>query len=80
MKKFFFIAVAVVAMAACAKTEVNPVAENNAISFQTATAVTKVTGSVFPQDQTFQEFKTRSEQELKKASVPRNQKQDPSAA
>ena len=53
MKKFFFIAVAVVAMAACSKTEVNPVAENNAISFQTATAVTKVTGSVFPQDQTF---------------------------
>lgn len=37
---------------------------------------------LFPQDQTFQDFKTRSEQELKKASAPRNQKQerDPSAA
>ena len=37
---------------------------------------------LFPQDQTFQEFKSRAEQELKKASAPRNQKQerDPSAA
>ena len=38
--------------------------------------------TLFPEDQTFQDFKSRSEQELKKASAPRNQKQerDPSAA
>ena len=53
MKKLFYIAVAAMAMAACAKTEVSQNL-NNAISFMPANQqTTKVTGSVFPQDQTF---------------------------
>lgn len=54
MKKFFFIAVAVMAMAACSRTEMNDVVRNNAINFQTATGLnTKVTGAVFPVTETF---------------------------
>ena len=52
MKKFLFIAVAVMAMAACAKNDVN--VSNNAITFQTAAQATKaITGSVFPTTETF---------------------------
>lgn len=55
MKKFFFIAVAVMAIAACTKTEVNT--PQNLISFQPASQLnTKVTGSVFPQTETFGAF------------------------
>ena len=54
MKKLFFIAVAVMAMAACSRTEMNDVVRNNAINFQTATSLnTKVTGAVFPTTETF---------------------------
>ncbi|MBQ9548071.1 MAG: fimbrillin family protein [Bacteroidales bacterium] len=53
MKKFFLLAVAVMAMAACAKTGVNSVS-NNLIAFQPANHVTKaITGSVFPTTETF---------------------------
>jgi hypothetical protein len=53
MKKFFFIAVAAMAIAACAKTEVDGPA-TSAISFQPVNQLnTKVTGSVFPTDDTF---------------------------
>lgn len=54
MKKLFFIAVAVMAMAACTRTQVNEIVRSNAITFQTATSLnTKVTGSVFPVTETF---------------------------
>lgn len=54
MKKLFAIAIAVAALAACAKTEVNT-ASRNAISFQPANQITasRVTGSVFPTTETF---------------------------
>lgn len=53
MKKFFFIAIAAMAIAACAKTEVNGPAVK-AIGFQPANQLnTKVTGSVFPTTDTF---------------------------
>ena len=55
MKKLFFIAVAAMAIAACTKTEVNT--PQNLISFQPASQLnTKVTGSVFPQTETFGAF------------------------
>lgn len=56
MKKLFFIAVAVMAMAACTKKEVNQVVRDNAITFQTATYLptsTKASGSVFATNKTF---------------------------
>lgn len=53
MKKLFFIAIAAMAIAACAKTEVDGPAVK-AIGFQPANQLnTKVTGSVFPQNETF---------------------------
>lgn len=53
MKKFFFIAVAVMAMAACSKTEVNG-PKANKIGFQPVNGIeTKVTGTVFPTTETF---------------------------
>ena len=53
MKKFFFFAVAVMAMAACSKTEVNG-PKVNMIGFQPVNSIeTKVTGSVFPTTETF---------------------------
>lgn len=52
MKKFFFIAVAVMALAACSKNEVES-SRVNAISFIPANHATKVTGSVFPTSETF---------------------------
>lgn len=52
MKKFFFIAVAAVAMAACAKTEVNT--PDALIAFKPFNQVnTKVSGTVFPTTETF---------------------------
>ena len=56
MKKLFFIAVAVMAMAACSRTEINDVTRDNAITFQTATYLptsTKASGSVFDTYKTF---------------------------
>ena len=52
MKKLLFIAAAVIALAACTKTIVT--GPQNVISFQPANQLnTKVTGSVFPQGETF---------------------------
>lgn len=52
MKKFFFIAVAAMAMAACAKTEVKT--PDTLIAFKPFSQVnTKVTGTVFPTTETF---------------------------
>ena len=51
MKKFVFIAAAALALAACTKTDLT--GPQNLISFQPANQLTKVTGSVFPTDQTF---------------------------
>lgn len=52
MKKFIFIAVAAMAMAACAKTELKT--SDNLIAFQPYNQVnTKVTGTVFPTTETF---------------------------
>ena len=51
MKKFVFIAAAALALAACTKTDL--IGPQNVISFQPANQLTKVTGSVFPTDQTF---------------------------
>ena len=52
MKKFIFFAVAAMAMAACAKTELKT--SDNLIAFQPASQLnTKVTGSVFPTTDTF---------------------------
>lgn len=51
MKKFFLIAVAAVALAACSKNEV--VVAPGVIGFQPANTITKVTGSVFPVTETF---------------------------
>ena len=55
MKKFFFFTIAVALLAvSCSKTEVVTVNEDSPIAFQVANyAATKVTGSVFPQDDTF---------------------------
>lgn len=53
MKKLVFFAIAAIMMAACAKTVETPVA-SNAIAFQTVSTLnTKVTGSIFPQTETF---------------------------
>ena len=51
MKKVFFIAAAALMMAACTKTELRT--PMNVISFQPASQLTKVSGSVFPQNETF---------------------------
>lgn len=51
MKKFVFIAAAALALAACTKTDLT--GPQNVISFQPVNQLTKVTGSVFPTDQTF---------------------------
>ena len=54
MKKFVvFSVVALAALASCTKVEVNNNLEQKAISFQTANYTTKVTGSEFPNTETF---------------------------
>ena len=53
MKKLFIIAVAAIALAACAKTEVSK-SNLNAISFQPASQISKaINGAVFPTTETF---------------------------